>query len=66
MITEFMVWELTLISFLTGMLVGIVGTVLAVKVMTRYNILEKKAQDYDALEKDFQAAQKLLNKKESE
>jgi hypothetical protein len=66
MITEFMIWELTLISFLTGMLVGIVGTVLAVKVITTYNILEKKAKDYDVLEKDFQAAQKLLDKKESE
>jgi uncharacterized membrane-anchored protein YhcB (DUF1043 family) len=53
MIDEFMLWELTMIAMLTGMLIGIVGTLLAMKVIARINALEEKANKYDAIEKNL-------------
>lgn len=53
MIDEFMLWELTIIAMLTGMLIGIVGTLLAMKVIARIAALEEKANKYDAIEKDL-------------
>lgn len=64
--TEFMLWELTLISLLTGMLLGIIGTILAFNVMAKFNLMEKKAQKYDDLEQKFLALQKSHRPKEED
>lgn len=65
MITEFMVWELTLISMFTGILIGVVGTVVGYKILEKITKLEKKAQNYDDLERKFVELQKAHEKKES-
>jgi uncharacterized membrane-anchored protein YhcB (DUF1043 family) len=64
MITEFMVWEITLISLFTGILIGILGTIVGYKIMTKFEIMEKKSQNYDDLEQKFVALQKAHEKKE--
>jgi len=61
-----MMWEITIISLLVGMLIGIVGTILAVKVKDRIDALEKKTHETTAIEKDLAAVQKMLEKQEQE
>gem|GEM_PF-6052925 len=59
-----MVWQLTLISMFTGILIGVVGTVVGYKIMDRITKLETKAQNYDDLERKFVELQKSHERKE--
>lgn len=65
MITEIMLVELTIIAFLTGMLAGCVGTVLAFSIKNRIDALERKVHEQAMMERDFSAAHDILHSKES-
>lgn len=64
MITEIMLVELTLIAFLTGMLAGCVGTVVAFSIKNRIETLERKLHEQSAVNTDLDAANVILNSKE--
>jgi len=62
MITDFMIWEITFISILTGMLLGFIIAIVALKIQEKLNTYIEKSKKQDAIDRDLAVAEKISEK----